>query len=133
MESLYKLEDLLCKEIDKVTAKGDISPTDIKTLGDAVDIIKDIETVCAMKEYGNDDSSYAMSNRGYSTRRYPMYRDSYDSYDDMSYRRGRSRDEYSRHDQKEEMIMKLEQKLKNARTEEERRTLRECIADLERG
>ena len=133
MESLYKLEDLLCKEIDKVTAKGDISPTDIKTLGDAVDIIKDIETVCAMKEYGNDDSSYSMSNRGYSTRRYPMYRDSYDSYDDMSYRRGRSRDEYSRHDQKEEMIMKLEQKLKNARTEEERRTLRECIADLERG
>ena len=132
MESLYKLEDLLCKEIDKVTAKGDVSPTDIKTLGDAVDIIKDIETVCAMKEYGNDDSSYSMSNRGYSTRRYPMYRDSYDSYDDMSYRRGRSRDEYSRHDQKEEMIMKLEQKLKNARTEEERRTLRECIADLER-
>lgn len=61
------------------------------------------------------------------------YRGSYDSYDDMSYRRGRSRDEYSRHDQKEEMIMKLEQKLKNARTEEERRTLRECIADLERG
>lgn len=144
MESLYKLEDLLCKEIDKVTAKGDISPTDVKTIGEAVDILKDIETICAMKEYGNDDSSYAMSNRGYSTMRIPMdrmyrdsyegsYRGSYDSYDDMSYRRGRSRDEYSRHDQKEEMIMKLEQKLKNARTEEERRTLRECIADLERG
>lgn len=144
MDAIYELKDLLEKEIKKVTAKGDISPTEVKTVGEAVDILKDIETICAMKEYGNDDSSYAMSNRGYSTMRVPMdrmyrdsyegsYRGSYDSYDDMSYRRGRSRDNYSRHDQREEMIMKLEQKLKNARSEEERKTIMDCIADLERG
>lgn len=144
MDAIYELKDLLEKEIKKVTAKGDISPTEVKTVGEAVDILKDIETICAMKEYGNDDSSYAMSNRGYSTMRIPMdrmyrdsyegsYRGSYDSYDDMSYRRGRSRDNYSRHDQREEMIMKLEQKLKNARSEEERKTIMDCINDLERG
>lgn len=139
MDTIYELKDLLEKEIKKVTAKGDISPTEVKTIGEAVDILKDIETICAMKEYGNDDSSYAMSNRGYSTMRMPMdrmYRDSYDSYDGNSYKRdsmGRySRDNYSRHDQREEMVMRLEQRLKNARSEEERKAIMECINDLER-
>lgn len=140
MDALYNLKELLEKEITKVTTKGDVSPTEIKTLGEAVDILKDIETICAMKEYGDDDQSYAMSNRGYSTRRmtsrYPMYRDSYDSsynsYDDMSYRQGRSRDSYSRHTEKEEMIDKLERKLKTAQNEQERRYIMECIEELER-
>lgn len=141
MKALYDLKDLLEKEITKVTNKGDISPTEIKTIGEAVDVIKDIETIFTMKEYGNNDQSYAMSNRGYSTRRmsnsYPMYGDSYNSsynsYDDMSYRQGgNSNARYSRHSEKEEMIDRLERKLKNAQTEQERRYIMECIEELER-
>lgn len=149
MDAIMDLKTLIEKEIMKVTSKGDITPTELKSLGEAVDILKDIETICAMKEYGDDDSSYAMSNRGYSSRRpyeYPMYRDSYESYDDMSYRQSRaqggqggssnarekSRDGYSRHAEKEEMIFKLERMLNKARDEEERNAIMECIDKLER-
>lgn len=152
MESIYKLKDLLEKEIEKVVAKGDISPAELKNVGEAVDVLKDIETICAMKEYGDDDQSYAMSNRGYSTRRYSRYpgsyRDSYesynDSYDDMSYARGgnsrdggsyarrNSRDSYARHSEKDEMIGKLEKMMRKAGSEEERMDISECIEKLER-
>lgn len=142
-KSLMRLKSVLNSEIDKVVEKGELAPAEIKPLGDIVDIYKDIETICAMEEYKDDDESYAMSNRGYSSRRmsrYPgMYRDSYDyAYDDMSYNdgmsnaRGRSRDNYSRHSEKEEMIDKLERKLKTAQTEQERRYIMECIEELER-
>lgn len=135
MDALYNLKELLEKEITKVTTKGDVSPTEIKTLGEAVDILKDIETICAMKEYGNDDQSYSMSNRGYSMDRYESRRPDWDNrgmyYDNNSYKRD-SMGRYSRHSEKEEMIDKLERKLKNAQTEQERRYIMECIEELER-
>ena len=135
MDALQNLKELLEKEITKVTAKGDISPTEIKTVGEAVDILKDIETICAMKEYGNDDQSYAMSNRGYSMDRYSSRRPDWDNrgmyYDDNSYKRD-SMGRYSRHSEKEEMIDKLERKLKTAQNEQERRYIMECIEELER-
>jgi hypothetical protein len=142
-KSLMRLKSLLNSEIDKVVEKGEVAPAEIKPLGEIVDIYKDIETICAMEEYKDDDMSYAMSNRGYSSERmsrYPerMYRGSYDyAYDDMSYNdrmsnaRGMSRDNYSRHSEKEEMINKLEMKLKNAKTPQERESIMECIRTLE--
>ena len=137
--SLDRLKSVLDREIDKVVEKGELTPAEIKPLGDIVDIYKDIETICAMEEYKDDDMSYAMSNRGYSSERmsrYPerMYRGAYDyAYDDgMSNARGRnSRDNYSRHSEKEEMINKLEMKLKNAKTPQERENIMECIRTLE--
>ena len=142
--SLDRLKSVLETEIDKVVEKGELTPAEIKPLGEIVDIYKDIETICAMEEYKDDDMSYAMSNRGYSSERmsrYPerMYGRSYDyAYDDMSYNdgmsnaRGRnSRDNYSRHSEKEEMINKLEMKLKNAKTPQERESIMECIRTLE--
>lgn len=143
-KSLMRLKSLLDSEIDKVVEKGEITPAEIKPLGEIVDIYKDIETICAMEEYKDTDESYAMNNRGYSSERmsrYPerMYRGSYDyAYDDMSYNdrmsnaRGmNSRDNYSRHSEKEEMISKLEMKLKNAKTPQERESIMECIHTLE--
>lgn len=143
-KSLTRLKSLLDSEIDKVVEKGEVAPAEIKPLGEIVDIYKDIETICSMEEYRDDDMSYAMSNRGYSSERmsrYPerMYRGSYDyAYDDMSYNdgmsnaRGRnSRDNYSRHSEKEEMINKLEMKLKNAKTPQDRESIMECIRTLE--
>ena len=142
--SLDRLKSVLETEIDKVVEKGELTPAEIKPLGEIADIYKDIETICAMEEYKDDDMSYAMSNRGYSSERmsrYPerMYRGSYDyAYDDMSYNdrmsnaRGmNSRDNYSRHSEKEEMISKLEMKLKNAKTPQERESIMECIRTLE--
>lgn len=134
-KSLDRLKSVLNKEIDKVAEKGELTPAEIKPLGDIIDIYKDIETICAMEEYSYDDSSYAMSNRGYSTMR-RVDRPDWDNrgmyYDDYSSKRD-SRGRYSRHSEKEDMIEKLEYKLRNAKTEEERRYISECIDELERG
>ena len=139
MNSLDNLKSVLEREIDKVTSKGEITPTEIKALGDAVDILKDIETICAMKEYGQEDDMYSMENRGYSTRRmsrYPgMYRDSYsyeNSYDNMRYENNRSngRNSYGGHDEKEEMIYKLEHMMNNAKNDKERMAYVDAIESL---
>ena len=139
MESLYRLKDLLDKEIDKVVSKGEVSPAEIKPLGELIDIYKDIETICAMKEYGQEDDQYSMENRGYSTRRmsrYPgMYRDSYsyeNSYDNMRYENNRSngRNSYGGHVDKDEMIYKLEQMMNTAKNDKERMAYVDAIESL---
>lgn len=141
MNALDDLKLVLENEIKKVAAKGEVSPTEIKPLGEVVDILKDIETICAMKEYGNDDSSYAMSNRGYSSARYSS-RPDWDNrgmyYDDgNSYKRdsmGRySRDNYSGHNsEKDEMIYKLEQMMNSAKSEKDRMMYIDAIEALKR-
>lgn len=91
------------------------------------------------------------SNRGYANR--GSYRSSYDgqsyehdggSYDGSSYRRGRdartgryvSRDggsyDYSRHEEKEHMLDRLEMMLDNASTEKDRRAIEQCIDRISR-
>ena len=82
MESLNRLCDILDKDIEMITNKGDITPQELERLYKAVDIIKDIKTIEAMEESGygnyedyNNRSSYGMHGRmnaSYSNRR-PYY------------------------------------------------------------
>lgn len=95
MESLYRLKDLLCDQVEEIVAKNDITPTELDRVYKVVDVIKDICTIDAMESAGEDwdeESSYA-SGGGYSGRRgYSRagrggsYRGSYD--DGYSGRRG---------------------------------------------
>lgn len=78
---LYKLKEALEKEIETITKKNDISPTELDRLDKAVDILKDIETICAMKEYSYEEEDY-----GYSQAR-PSYMSRDGGY---SYRRSRN-------------------------------------------
>lgn len=94
---------------------------------------------------------HEQSNRGYANR--GSYRSSYGgqsyehdggSYDGSSYRRGRdartgryvSRDggsyDYSRHEEKEHMLDRLESMLDNASTEKDRRAIEQCIDRISR-
>ena len=64
MDILYGIKDLLCEELDKINKKHDVSPADLEMTYKAIDIIKDISTIEAMEEYGDDysyddDMSYA--------------------------------------------------------------------------
>lgn len=113
MEILYELKDLLCEELDKINKKHDIgNMAELEVAYKAVDIIKDISTIEAMEDYGDeysydDDMSYARNrdsmgrysrrNRGYSGRR---------SYNNrmMSMDRG-----YSGDDTKEQMMHKIDE------------------------
>lgn len=161
----YELEDM----IEPVVKKGDISPTELDNVYKAVKTMNYIETIKAMKEYGNsnDGSSYAMGNSyrgvyrggsydgmnrgsyegGMSNRgSYNSYEGSYDGRRGMdgdgdgrySERRGRdargrytSRDNYSREDNKEQMLSKLERMMAEATSESERQIVMDCIRKLE--
>lgn len=120
----YELEDM----IEPIVSKGDMTPTELDNVYKAVKTMYYGETIKAMKEYGNsNDYSY----------RNMSYRGSYD--DGYSERRGRdsrgrytSRDNYSRHDEREQMLDKLERKYNMAKSDAERQAISDMIRELER-
>lgn len=75
MESLYRLKDLLCDQVEEIVAKNDITPTELDRVYKVVDVIKDICTIDAMEsaEYDefDEEGSYRGSYEGggYSGRR----------------------------------------------------------------
>lgn len=82
-KTLNMLSDRLCKDIDESVHEEKLTPATMEMLDKAVDIIKDIETIRAMENYGEDygeDASYAM-------RRNSRGRNSYNPYDRVSYGR----------------------------------------------
>lgn len=67
-DALKQLKEVLEKEIETITKKNDISPTELERLDKAVDIIKDVETICAMKEYSDEDYGYSQARSSYMSR-----------------------------------------------------------------
>ena len=104
MEILYGIKDLLCEELDKINEKHDVSPADLEMTYKAVDIIKDIATIEAMEEYG-DDYSYD-SDMSYARNRDNMGRYSRRRGSRRSYMMDRG---YSGAESKEEMMRKIEE------------------------
>lgn len=160
MKHLEELKDLLLEQVKKITKKGDITVSELDSMYKVIDIIKDIDTIHAMEEYGDD----GYSRDGYSGRSYDGYggrmsnRGSYDgsydgsyargSYDgrrgrdadsdgryseDGSYRRGRdARGRYmSRDAGKEQMMSTLHQMIDEASSDKERQAIMQCIEKLE--
>lgn len=204
MKALEDLKEILEDELKKIAKKGEMNPQELEATYKAIDILKDIATIKAMEESGEQDKGeYSQRQGGYSRddgnanaqggsyhyammpMEYGMYRDggsnrggsnnayarggrggSYDggsndggsyeysregsyegsndgSYEGGSYARGRgrnakrdsrgrySREGYSRAEEKEEMMNKLEQMLDKASTQKEREAIMECMEKLE--
>ena len=157
MKTLHELHDILESEIKKVTRKGDITPAELEAMYKAVDIIKDITTIEAMKKaeededgvwrswHGNSYDEMPMHKDGaHSNRYYPPYMHTYDATADgmheASNARGRdakgrytSRDmRYSRAEAKDKMIEKLERMMDSTTSAKDREVIRSCIEDLEK-
>lgn len=151
MRVYYEIKDMLEKELGQIADKRELTSNNLEIMDKVVDIIKDIETICAMREAGeegysemmpyymyDDSSSYARGRGRYAKRdsmgRYSSDggysgRGSYDggsydyrgSYD--SYERGGRRG-YSREDSKEHMVSELERMEQNATDEKQRNMIR---------
>lgn len=132
MRTIKDFGDLLCKQIDKINKKGDITPDELQRMDKAVDIIKDITVICAMEEYGKDPEEEMYSSMGYygrNSRSMPVWssqgRDSMGRYSSsMGYSRDDGAKQTMRHD--------LEMKLAGARNEEERQMYMRMMDALER-
>ena len=117
-KTLEGLKSVLDKEIDKVVERGELKYDEIDPLGKVIDIYKDIETICAMEDYDYNDMPTIMR------------KETVDYWDSMS--NSMEPVKTSHKSEKEEMISRLEQKLKIAKTEEERRSIVECIDEIKK-
>lgn len=125
---LAKLEKLVEQEVDKIVAKGSISPNELEMASKAVCLIEKIKMIDEIDSDYDYEGSYS---RGY----------------DRSYRRGRSYDPrdrwpdrgrdysmdrgYSGHSVKDRMISHLESTMMDeAQSESERRTIEALIGQL---
>lgn len=119
MDILYELKDLLCEELDKINKKHDIgNMAELEVAYKAVDIIKDISTIEAMEDYGDeysydDDMSYGRNRDSmgrYSSRRGRRSYDSGNYSNRRSYNNRISMDGgYSGAESKEEMMRKIDE------------------------
>ena len=142
MDALKNLKRVLEEQIEAIVVqKNDISPTELERLDKAVDILKDIETICAMQDYGYEQEEdygysgrtmprYYMDDRSYSYRRGRdmntgryVSRDMPRYYmDDRSYERG-----YSGHMNKEDLRMDLRMAMDNAKSDQERMAIQKVL------
>lgn len=107
MKVMDDLKEILEDELKKITKKGDISPQELEGAYKAIDIIKDLETIKAMSEYGQDYSqmngqqshnsynrgSYDYSNRGSYNSYGPVWNQS-----NVPYSREMSHNSYNSYD-----------------------------------
>lgn len=128
-QSMYRLRDMLCDELDKVAEQGELTPGSLEVVDKLTHSIKSIDTIIAMDEAGysndsrmydggsyNSDYSYARGRRG-NVRRDSMGRYSRDDYSGRRDYRGR----YSRDDAKQELMDYLDEMERSAKDEETRR------------
>lgn len=129
-----ELREMLYCELDEMTKSGDLNMGTLKTIGEILDAIKDIETIEAMSQggYSGEEGGNSMRGRYY---RDGYYRDGYarDGYDGNSYRK-RNRmgqfSRYSREGEKEQLMEKLETMMNDTTNGGDRAELRQSIMDV---
>lgn len=125
MEAFYDLKEMLCKELEDLVQKGELSAGALDAVDKLTHSIKSLVTIIAMEEGGySNDGSYDGYNggsynyRGYSGRR---GRDSMGRY--TSGRR------YSRDEAKDEVMRHLE-KAMNGASGEQRKIIQDALEEL---
>lgn len=125
MKNMGKLRDLVCMTLDEYADKNSMSMADLEAVSKMVDIVKDVDTICAM-----DD--------GYS-RGYPVYRDAYPADtrrmrdDGHSYARHWVTGHYSRDDVKGDIIDRIRNAMDTDNlSASDRAAMRKALEQLER-
>lgn len=126
MKHWSELRDTLCRELDEIAEKGELSAGDLETVDKLTHTLKNLDKIMMGGEYSNAGDWYAMGNYG---------RDGYrvDYRDGTSYR-GRKRDSmgrYSRTDAREDMAEKLRRMVDDAPDSRTREALEKAMRILE--
>ena len=114
MHKMEELKEMLCDELEEITAKGQLTAGDLDTVDKLTHSIKSIDTIMAMDGYSN---TYYRDGNSYARRRDRMGR----------YSRGGNRN-YSYG--KEDMMQELRELMEDAETEQERKAISRCINEM---
>lgn len=147
MKNMHELKELLCRELDEIAEKGELSAGDLDTVHKLTDTIKNIDKIEMLEEDGgyserggmweangtyggnsyDDDASYARRKRD-SMGRYSRDGGRYNG--GSSYNRG-GRGEYSRDGGEDHLKQKLHEMMNRAGSEKEREVLRKVMNQLD--
>lgn len=130
MEAFYDLKEMLCKELEDLVQKGELSAGALDAVDKLTHSIKSLVTIIAMEEGGySNDGSYDGYNGGGNG-------GSYNGYRGYSGRRGRdsmgrytSGRRYSRDEAKDEVMRHLE-KAMNGASGEQRKIIQDALEEL---
>lgn len=139
MHTYQKVKDMLCEELERIANKGELTAGSLDTVDKLTHSIKSIDTIIAMSDYEDDYSERRMpysrqgNNRGGNSRRGGS------SYDDgmmyesnSSYARRNSSGRYSREDNRDNLISRLENMAMNTTDERMKATIHKCIDELDK-
>lgn len=132
MNTMYDLREMLCKELDEIARKGEMSAGDLDTVHKLTDTIKNIDKIDMLDGgYSSDGDWEARGTYGrgssYAGRRGTHYVRGHYSRDNR-YRDGRMM--YSRSG---DMLEQLDRMERDAATDAERDAIRRCRDQLENG
>lgn len=122
MNAMYDIRDMLCKELDEIARKGEMSAGDLEAVHKLTDTIKNIDKI---KMY--EDGGYSRGGDWEADMRGTYGRGS-------SYR-GRRRDSmgrYNRTDAREHMRDQLEDMMRDADDDRTRDAIHRCMETLEK-
>ena len=136
MNALYDLKEMLCKELEEIAGKGEMSAGDLETTHKLTDTIKNIDKILRLEEDGGYSragdweadmrGTYGRESSYRGRRRDSMGRYSRDG-STIRYGDGRG---YSRNDAKERMLERLNEVMNDA-DENDREVIRRAMRQLE--
>lgn len=139
-KTITKIEEMLCKELDNMAARGDISMAKLDMLHKLTDTIKNLYKIdMYSSESGYSNDGMWTAHGGYSNNGNYSNGNSYDNGNSYSnrgkhYVRGHySRDNgggYSRDNAKHDMISELENMMSEAHDDKTRDALRRCMEQV---
>lgn len=122
IQTYHDLKDMLCRELDDITRKGELTAGSLDTVDKLTHSIKSLETIIAMNQANDGESGYYPYMRGgrsNAQRRDTMGRFSREN-------RG-----YSRADARADMVADLHEMMQDAPDEQTRKKFQRFISEIE--
>lgn len=124
MDYMHELKEMLCDELEQIAHKGELSAGSLDTIDKLTHSIKSISTIMAMEDAGYS-RDYVDKYRGAS---YAQKRDSMGRY---SRRYMGRRGGYSRDEEMDRMVEKLEKMMEKTEDQNVKMAIRQAIETIE--
>ena len=127
MKAMYDLRDMLCKELDEITRKGELGAGDLDIAYELVGTVKNIDKIEMMEDDGGYSRRYSRDGNWEADMRGNYGRDSSYARRGTHYVRGH----YSRDSGKDNMKRQLQEMLDEADDDTLRRAIQRCMDAVE--
>ena len=126
-QTYYELKEMLCRELEEITRKGELTAGSLDTVDKLTHAIKSISTIIAMEEADGESEMYPL----WGGRAYQGGGGRSNQRRDMRGRYSRENRGYSRDDARDSMIHELREIMQDAPDEHTKKRFQSFIRELE--